>query len=115
MILLSCFGCFAAYKEIKCFLLTYNVLMLLLFVILTIGGTLAYIFREQVLEQTFSISLSLSPYPSILCLHVSSSQVQWTMKAEMIADIRSYQPGDTHNSITKAWDLTQVRTLVWIT
>jgi len=80
MILLSCFGCFAAYKEIKCFLLTYNVLMLLLFVILTIGGTLAYIFREQ---------------------------VQWTMKAEMIADIRSYQPGDTHNSITKAWDLTQ--------
>lgn len=48
MILLSCFGCFAAMKEIKCFLLTYNVLMLLLFVILMVGGTLAYIFREQV-------------------------------------------------------------------
>ena len=48
MILLSGFGCFAAIKEIKCFLLTYNILMLLLFVILMVGGTLAYIFREQV-------------------------------------------------------------------
>jgi tetraspanin-11 len=80
MILLSCFGCFAAFKEIKCFLLTYNVLMLLLFVVLMVGGTLAYVFREQ---------------------------VQWTMKAEMIADIRSYQPGDKENSVTRAWDLTQ--------
>lgn len=48
MILLSGFGCFAAMKEIKCFLLTYNVLMLLLLVILMVGGTLSYIFREQV-------------------------------------------------------------------
>merc|ERR1719189_2063419 len=73
MILLSCFGCFAAMKEIKCFLLTYNVLMLLLFVILMVGGTLAYIFREQ---------------------------VEWTMKAEMMADLRNYVPKDSSNSVS---------------
>merc|ERR1719189_3325939 len=75
MILLSCFGCFAAMKEIKCFLLTYNVLMLLLLVVLMVGGTLAYIFREQ---------------------------VEWTMKAEMMADLRNYIPGDSSDSVTRS-------------
>jgi len=82
MILLSCFGCFAAMKEIKCFLLTYNVLMLLLFVILMVGGTLAYIFREQ---------------------------VEWTMKAEMMADLRNYMPGSSGDSVTRAWDRAQTQ------
>jgi len=72
MIFLSCFGCFAAMKEIKCFLLTYNVLMLLLLVVLMVGGTLAYIFREQ---------------------------VEWTMKAEMMADLRNYIPADSSDSV----------------
>merc|ERR1719219_2092586 len=80
MILLSCFGCFAAMKEIKCFLLTYNVLMLLLLVVLMVGGTLAYIFREQ---------------------------VEWTMKAEMMADLRNYVPKDSSNSVTRSWDEVQ--------
>merc|ERR1719495_1291834 len=80
MILLSFFGCFAAMKEIKCFLLTYNVLMLLLLVVLMVGGTLAYIFREQ---------------------------VEWTMKAEMMADLRNYVPKDSSNSVTRSWDEVQ--------
>jgi len=80
MMLLSCFGCFAAMKEIKCFLLTYNVLMLLLLVVLMVGGTLAYIFREQ---------------------------VEWTMKAEMMADLRNYIPGDSSDSVTRSWDEAQ--------
>lgn len=46
--LLSCFGCFAARKEIKCFVLTYFVVLLLFTVVLVIGGVLAYVFREQV-------------------------------------------------------------------
>lgn len=79
MILLSGFGCFAAMKEIKCFLLTYNVLMLLLLVILMVGGTLSYIFREQ---------------------------VEWTMKAEMMADLRNYLPGSSEDPVTSAWDST---------
>merc|ERR1719285_1117198 len=55
--LLSCFGCFAARKEIKCFVLTYIILVLLFTVVLVIGGVLAYVFREQ---------------------------VEWTMRAEML-------------------------------
>ena len=46
--LLSCFGCFAARKEIKCFVLTYFIVLLLFTVVLVIGGVLAYVFREQV-------------------------------------------------------------------
>jgi len=80
IILLAFFGCFAAVKEVKCLLLTYFIFMLLLFVILLVGGVLAYIFREQVSN---------------------------TIQAEMIADIRNYDPDDPENSVTKAWDETQ--------
>merc|ERR1719206_385438 len=80
VIFLSFFGCFSAYKEVKCLLLTYFVFMSLLFVILFIGGILSYIFREQVSN---------------------------TIQAEMIADIRNYDPDDPENKVTKAWDETQ--------
>ena len=45
---IAAFGCFAAFKEVKCLLLTYFVFMLLLLVVVAVGGILAYIFREQV-------------------------------------------------------------------
>ena len=80
IIILSFFGCFAAAKEVKCLLLTYAVFMLLLLVILAVGGVLAYIFREQVVN---------------------------TIQAEMIADIRNYDPDNPDDSVTKAWDETQ--------
>ena len=50
MIVLSGFGCFAAMKEIKCFLLTYFVVLFLLSIILMVAGALAYVFREQVIS-----------------------------------------------------------------
>lgn len=77
---LAAFGCIAGYKQIKCLLLTYTVFMFLLFVVMVVGGVLAYIFREQ---------------------------VENTIKAEMIADIRNYDPGEPEKSVTKAWDETQ--------
>merc|ERR1719350_296176 len=80
IIFLSIFGCFAAFKEVKCLLLTYCVFMSLFFVILLVGGILSYIFREQVTN---------------------------TIQAEMIADIRNYNPDDPANTVTKAWDETQ--------
>jgi len=80
IIILSCFGCFAAVKEVKCLLLTYAVFMMLLLVILAVAGVLSYIFRDQVVN---------------------------TIQAEMIADIRNYDPGNPSNSVTRAWDLTQ--------
>merc|ERR1719167_293565 len=80
ILFLSMFGCFAAFKEVKFLLLTYFIFMLLLFVILSVGGILSYIFREQVSN---------------------------TIQAEMIHDIRNYNPADPDNGVTKAWDETQ--------
>jgi len=80
LLLLTVFGCFAAFKEVKCLLLTYLMFILLFFVILMVGGLLAYIFCEQVSN---------------------------TIQAEMIADIRNYAPDNPENSVTKAWDETQ--------
>ena len=47
-----------------------------------VGGVLAYIFRTQVVH---------------------------TIQAEMIADIRSYDPATPESPVTRAWDLTQER------
>jgi len=80
MIPLSSFGCFAAFKEVKCLLLTHFVTTLLLFVALLVGGIVAYVFKEQ---------------------------VENTMIAEMIADIRNYDPDNPEDPVTKAWDQTQ--------
>ena len=82
IIILSLFGCFAAVKEVKCLLLTYSVFSLLVMVILGVGGVLAYIFRDQ---------------------------VENTIQAEMILDVRNYDPSDPEHSVTRAWDLTQSR------
>jgi len=81
IIALSAFGIFAAKKEIKCFILTYFVLLLLFTVVLIVGGTVAYVFREQ---------------------------VTWTLQAEMLTDLRSYRPG-AGGPTTRAWDTTQSR------
>ena len=50
--------------------------------ILVVGGVLAYIFRTQVVH---------------------------TIQAEMIADIRNYDPEDAEAAVTRAWDLTQTK------
>ena len=47
-----------------------------------VGGVLAYIFRTQVVD---------------------------TIQAEMIADIRAYDPDTPESAVTRAWDLTQER------
>ena len=77
----------AGYKQVKCLLLTYMVFSFLFFVILLVGGVLAYIFRDQVVN---------------------------TIQAEMISEIRNYDPSDSDNSVTRAWDTTQVTNKVMI-
>merc|ERR1719445_379188 len=76
IVVLSMFGCLAGYKQVKCLLLTYVVFVFLFFVILIIGGVLAYIFREQAVN---------------------------TIQAEMIADIRAYDPDNRDDIVTRAW------------
>ena len=93
MILLSGFGWFAAMKEIKCFLLTYFVLLFLLSIITMIGGVLAYVFREQVFPEIVykPSQLFYSPF----------SKVAWTMKAEMVTEVRNYLPDQPKAPVTR--------------
>ncbi|XP_012261438.1 CD151 antigen [Athalia rosae] len=46
--LVSFLGCVGASREIKCMLLTYFIIVFLLFVTVLIGGVLGYVFREKV-------------------------------------------------------------------
>jgi len=43
-------GCYGAIKEVKCFLLTYIIVLLIFFVVLLIGGVLGYVFKGKVSE-----------------------------------------------------------------
>lgn len=72
-------GYFGAIKEVKFLLLTYFILIFILFVTILIGGILGYVFREK---------------------------VEFTMKQEMRATIRLY---GQRKLVTKAWDETQSR------
>ena len=58
---LSCFGCFAAMREIRCFLLAYFLALLLLTVILAVAGVISYVFREQVTSPPCSSFATDSP------------------------------------------------------
>lgn len=76
----SFIGCFGAHKELKCLLLTYFILILFFFVILTIGGVLGYVFRDQVANN---------------------------LRPEMLHTVEIYDPKNSHDKITAAWDATQ--------
>lgn len=77
---LSLIGFIGALKETKCLLLTYFILVFLIFVVLLIGGVLGYVFRHQ---------------------------VESTMRPEMLYTISQYNPNNPSDPITKAWDDTQ--------
>ncbi|CAL4122805.1 unnamed protein product [Meganyctiphanes norvegica] len=72
-------GCFGALKEIKCMLLTYFILVLLLFICLLIGGALGYVFSDK---------------------------ATMTINNSMIATMKQYKE-DKPSPIKDAWDETQ--------
>lgn len=78
-IIATVLGYFGAIKEIKFLLLTYFILIFILFVTILIGGILGYVFREK---------------------------VEFTMRQEMRATIRLY---GQRKLVTRAWDETQTR------
>merc|ERR1719237_1677305 len=67
-------------SSILMILLSGFVLLFLLSIITMVGGVLAYVFREQ---------------------------VAWTMKAEMVTEVRNYLPDQPEAPVTRAWDMTQ--------
>lgn len=77
--LIAFFGCLGALKEIKCMLLTYFMIVFLIFVTMLVGGILGYVFREK---------------------------VHTTMEQEMQSTVRTYA---TNRAVKRAWDDTQER------
>jgi len=79
-IILAVIGWVGAFKEIKAALLTYFVLLLLLFVVLVVAGILGYIFRAQIRD---------------------------SLKPEMMYTVTKYDPNNPNLPVTAAWDNTQ--------
>lgn len=77
IMVLSILGCCGAAKEVKCMLLTYYILVFIIFVAMLVGGILQFVFREKVVS---------------------------TLDRELFASIPYY--GVKHE-YTKAWDDTQ--------
>ncbi|XP_076375861.1 tetraspanin 74F [Megalopta genalis] len=75
--IISFFGCIGASREVKCMLLTYFIIVFLLFVTMLIGGVLAYVFREKLVN---------------------------TLQREMSSSMRVY---DSRKAVREAWDTTQ--------
>lgn len=48
MMLITILGCCGATKEVKCMLLTYYILVFIIFVVMLVGGILQFVFREKV-------------------------------------------------------------------
>ncbi|XP_037086800.1 CD151 antigen-like [Pollicipes pollicipes] len=55
--LVAFLGCLGAVKEIRCMLLTYFIILLVLFVVLLVGGILGYVFNERV-EDTITTKMT---------------------------------------------------------
>jgi len=78
--IISVFGFYSAQKEVKVLHMTYFVFISVLMLVLAIGAVLAYVFREQ---------------------------VELTLEAEMIFDVRHYDPDQPTSPVTWAWQTTQ--------
>jgi len=76
----SLFGCYAAFREVKCLLVIYSAFSCLGVTVLVMAGLMAYIFRMQVGEN---------------------------MKAQLVRDLHSYDPRQPDSALTSAWDNTQ--------
>lgn len=80
--IISIVGLVGAAKETKCLLISYFIILFLLFVVLLVGGVIAYVFRHQ---------------------------VENTMRPEMLYTISEYDPNKPDHPMTKAWDETQAQ------
>lgn len=76
----SFLGCFGALKEIKCMLLMYFIITLLLFMVLLVGGILGYVFRGQAEDR---------------------------VRTTLIQKLKDYDPNSSTARLTRAWDDTQ--------
>ncbi|XP_013776189.1 CD151 antigen-like [Limulus polyphemus] len=77
VIIIAFLGCMGAFKEIKCMLLTFFIILFMIFITMLVGGILGYVFRNEVDEH---------------------------MHSEMLKTVKQYM-NDT--PVTEAWDAVQ--------
>uniref|UniRef100_A0A224Z905 Tetraspanin n=1 Tax=Rhipicephalus zambeziensis TaxID=60191 RepID=A0A224Z905_9ACAR len=75
--IISFLGCLGAFKEIKCMLLTYFIILFMIFITMLVGGILGYVFRNEVDDRMYQ---------------------------EMVMSIPSYK---NDSVVTDAWDAVQ--------
>ena len=75
--IISFLGTLGAYREIKCMLLSFFVILFIIFVVMLVGGILGYIFRSEVDER---------------------------MHTEMVNSVKTYKED---SKVTDAWDSVQ--------
>jgi tetraspanin-11 len=75
--IISFLGTLGAYREIKCMLLCFFVILFLIFIVMLVGGILGYIFRSEVDER---------------------------MHTEMVNSVKTYKED---SKVTDAWDSVQ--------
>lgn len=75
--LISFLGCFGAIKEIKCMLLTFFIILFMIFIIMLVGGIIGYVFRNE---------------------------VEKSMHQEMVTSVTNY---GEETAVTDAWDAVQ--------
>ena len=57
--IVSFLGSIGAYKEIRCMLLTFFVILFFIFLLMLIGGVFGYVFRNQVNSITITITITI--------------------------------------------------------
>ncbi|GAB6033247.1 hypothetical protein CHUAL_012849 [Chamberlinius hualienensis] len=83
IIVISFIGGLGAIREIKCLLLSYFIILFLIFVILLIGGILGYVFKDKVkssAKSTMISSITLDSWESDTELQRSWDTLQTTLK-----------------------------------
>ncbi|CAN8003557.1 unnamed protein product, partial [Ixodes pacificus] len=51
--IISFLGCLGAFKEIKCMLLTFFIILFMIFITMLVGGILGYVFRNEVDDRMY--------------------------------------------------------------
>ncbi|XP_035216777.1 CD151 antigen-like isoform X2 [Stegodyphus dumicola] len=59
--IISFLGCFGALKEVKCMLLTFFIILFMIFIVMLVGGILGYVFRNEVEKQMHQEMLTTIP------------------------------------------------------
>ncbi|KAF2358701.1 Tetraspanin/Peripherin [Trinorchestia longiramus] len=78
---ISFLGCFGALKEIKCLLLLYFIITLLMFIVLLVGGILGYVYHGKAED---------------------------TVRNTLLQKMKAYDPEDPNSRLTRAFDDTQM-------